>query len=94
MHRFWAINEGFSIPIPGIVIMLYVHVCLLVGLIEMTLSISNNIPGLDVDNPQKVCDSALNYRGMTVPLGDTQGHFSIEIVAGEYMPDEPFKGKS
>ena len=73
--------------------MVYVYLCILVSLIQMTLSVSNNIPGLDVDNPQKVCDSALNYRGLVIPLGDTQEHFSIEVMAGQYMPGEPFKGK-
>ena len=34
---------------------------ILICMIKMTLSLSYNIPGLDVDNPMTVCDKAVNY---------------------------------
>ena len=78
----------------------YLSICrlwILICMIKMTLSLSYNIPGLDVDDPITVCDKAVNYASMpggVVKSGTAKPiPFTIKADDGEYFPGRPIKGR-
>ena len=69
------------------ILLRYVHVYelwILVCMIKMTLSLSYNIPGLDVDNPITVCDKAVNHGSM--PGGVVESGTAKQVPHVVYTP--------